>query len=322
VTTLQLILVYVADLVFADPPWMPHPVRLFGIVNTGAERVARRIVHSDSALLAAGALVAAIVSGGVGVGTWLLLNTLGTVSPFMRTLTATYLAYTALSVRGLDRTGKEVVALLRGNRIEEARSSLAMIVGRDTRTLDGPEILRAVIETLAENTSDGVVAPMFYLALGGAPAALSYKAINTLDSMIGYKNNRYFYFGKAAARLDDLANIVPARLTALLVIVAAFILRLPWRKTLRIVLRDAGLQPSPNSGYPEAAYAGALGIRLGGLNFYGGLPSRKPPLGDPAHELTTELYPKAQRLLYVTSGLMLLASIGIAAFVRRLIWHS
>lgn len=232
---------------------------------------------------------------------------------------AVYLAYSTLSIRGLDDAGGKVVGELRRKELEKARASLSMIVGRDTDALDQAEILRAVTETVAENCCDGVVAPLFYLALGGVPAALTYKAINTLDSMIGYKNERYFYFGKLAARLDDVANVVPARLTAALVAVAAWLLCLPWRNVLRIVSRDAHLQPSPNSGYPEAAFAGALGIRLGGLNFYGGRPSEKAYLGDAQNALALELYPEVRRLFYATSLLMLALSLALAAFLWRVL---
>jgi adenosylcobinamide-phosphate synthase len=190
-----------------------------------------------------------------------------------------------------------------------------MVVGRDTQTLDEPEILRAVTETVAENCCDGVVAPLFYLALGGPPAALTYKAINTLDSMIGYKNERYFFFGKFAARLDDVANFIPARLTALLVAVAACCLRLRALDALRITWRDARLQPSPNSGYPEAAFAGALGIQLGGLNFYGGKASQKAPLGEMRRPLDQHVFSEVRYLFYATSFAMLALSVVVSGYL-------
>jgi adenosylcobinamide-phosphate synthase len=168
---------------------------------------------------------------------------------------------------------------------------------------------------MAENCSDGVVAPLFYLSLGGVPAALTYKVINTLDSMIGYRNNRYLYFGKFAARLDDVANFVPARLTALLVALSAVCLRLHGLDALRVTRRDARLQPSPNSGYPEAAFAGALGIRLGGLNFYRGQASEKAYLGEARRPLSLGLFPEVRRLFYTTSSAMLAVSLLISAYL-------
>lgn len=169
---------------------------------------------------------------------------------------------------------------------------------------------------MAENSSDGIVAPLFYLAIGGIPAAFAYKAINTMDSMIGYKNDKYLYFGRVAARLDDLVNLLPSRLTATFVILASGFLYSRWKKVLLIVLRDARLQPSPNSGYPEAAFAGVLSIRLGGVNSYGGRKTNKAHLGEPERRLTTDLYPEVRQLLYSTSILALAASVALGTFLR------
>ena len=318
-TATQLLVAYVADLAFADPPWLPHPVRFFGLVTSVMEKTCRKFARTPRALRAVGVLTALAVSSGAGLGAWVLLKWVRNSSVLAEYALSTYLAYTTLSLRELDRAGRQVVLELRGGHLERARSALAMIVGRDTRTLDTCEIVRAVIETVAENTSDGVVAPMFYLALGGVPAALTYKAINTLDSMIGYKDDRYLYFGWAAARLDDVVNFLPSRLSALLAIAASFILRLSWKRSFRIVRRDARLQPSPNSGFPEAAYAGAIGVRLGGINVYDGRDVRKAYLGDPIRELEPDLYPEVKRLLYTTSALMLIMSVALAALVRKLL---
>jgi adenosylcobinamide-phosphate synthase len=189
-------------------------------------------------------------------------------------------------------------------------------VGRDTSELDEQDISRAVIETVAENASDGVVAPLFYLALGGPALALAYKAVNTLDSMVGYKNDRYRHFGWAAARLDDLANFIPARITAVLVCLAADINRrfmsddAPSPRPWHIMLRDGRNHPSPNSGYPEAAMAGALGVRLGGPGTYGGQMSVKPYIGDALHSIGQKSVEKSVRLMY---GASLFAAVGAAA---------
>lgn len=298
---------------------MPHPVRLFGLATTALEKACRKLARTPRALRLAGALTTVLIISWAGLGSWLLLKWIHEFSPLAASIAAIYLAYTTLSVRGLDRAGGEVLGHLRSGRLDSARSALAMIVGRDTGTADEPEIVRAVIETVAENTSDGVVAPMFYLALGGVPWALAYKAINTLDSMIGYKNDRYRDFGWAAARLDDVINLVPARLTAVLVIAGSFVLRLCWKESYHVVRQDARLQPSPNSGFPEAAYAGALGVRLGGTNFYDGQPVRKAYLGKPVRELKPELYSKVRCLLYFTSALALLVSAGLAALIGKLL---
>jgi adenosylcobinamide-phosphate synthase len=313
----QLLTACLADLAFGDPHWMPHPVRFFGVFIAHGETICRKIARSDRALLYSGALLVLVLTSGVALGTWQILKKLTRVSPAAGAVLVLYLAYSTLSIRGLDLAGKEVIVELRRHNTQRARSLLAMIVGRDTGALEEQEIVRAVIETVSENCCDGVVAPLFYLSLGGVPAALAYKAINTLDSMIGYKNERYLYFGRFAARLDDAANFVPARLTAVLVAFAACVLRLRWRDSLRIVRRDAHLQPSPNSGYPEAAFAGALGIQLGGLNFYGGRPALKAPLGDLRKELSIDLYPQVRRLFYAASAAMLALSLAAAACLGR-----
>jgi adenosylcobinamide-phosphate synthase len=310
-TTWQLILAYSADLAFADPAWMPHPVKFFGRLAEWGEAAGRNMARSPRTLKLAGVLMALTIPMLAGAGSWLLLEIVGKFSLATEYLAAIYFAYSALSVRGLDQAGKVVIDDLRRGDVTQARTSLGLIVGRDTQDLDEPEIVRAVLETLAENSCDGVVAPLFYLALGGVPAGLAYKAINTLDSMIGYKNDRYLHFGWAAAKLDDVVNLVPARLTAVLAAAAAFLLRLRWKESLQIACRDARLQPSPNSGFPEAAFAGALGVRLGGMNRYGGCEFRKAYLGDPKRDLTSALYPQVRRLLYLTSALAMVVSMAI-----------
>jgi adenosylcobinamide-phosphate synthase len=309
----QLVVAFLADLAFGDPPCMPHPVRLFGFFISQGERLARKIAHSNRALFWAGAALTIALTCAISTGAWLVLKLLYHPSPAAAIIVALYLAYSTLSVRGLADAGTAVVTHLQHKDLAGARASLAMIVGRDTDTLDEPEILRAVTETIAENCCDGVVAPLFYLSLGGVPAALAYKAVNTLDSMIGHKNNRYFFFGKFAARLDDVANFIPARLTALLIAAAAFCLRLGALGALRAAWRDARFQPSPNSGYPEAAFAGALGIRLGGLNFYRGQPYQKAYLGEMQRPLTLDRFAEIRHLLYATSAAMLSLSFLISA---------
>ncbi len=266
-------------------------------------------------MLALGSLVALAIPAGAAVSTWILLKEISRVSVLAGWGAAVAIAYSTLSVRSLDEAARGVINRLSQAKITEARNALAMIVGRNTLALDEPEIVRATIETVAENTSDGVVAPLFYLMIGGVPAAIAYKAINTLDSMFGYKNDRYLYFGRASARLDDVANYLPARLTAVLVTIGALLLGLSWKNAIRIVLRDARSQPSPNAGFPEAAYAGALGIRLGGTNSYGGQTVQKAYIGDAGRHLTVKLQPETRRLLYLTSLLAVGVSVaGIAIF--------
>ena len=317
VTGFEITLAWLADLAFGDPQWMPHPVRFFGFLTKLGEKMSRFVAGSNRRLLLAGAAVAAGIALGTCAGTWFALSVIKRVSPLAAALATVYLAFSALSLRALDQAGCEVIESLKSGRLEDARNSLAMIVGRDTQRLEETEILRAVIETMAENSSDGVIAPLLYLALGGIPAALAYKSINTMDSMIGYRNDRYLYFGRIAARLDDVANFVPARLTAALAVLASLVLGLEWRGALRVVLRDARSQPSPNSGFPEAAFAGALRIRLGGTNSYAGREVWKAYLGDPKRQLALEMFPQVRRLLYATCGLGLVMSLALSALWWR-----
>jgi adenosylcobinamide-phosphate synthase len=281
------------DIAIGDPQWLPHPVRGFGWLVTRLEGLFRR---TELSARTAGVLFWAT---SVATACGLVRLTL----PWA----AVYWVWSLLALRDLDfQAGLVVRALERGD-LAEARSKLAMIVGRDTAGLDEPEILRAVIETVAENLSDGVVAPLFYFAIGGPVAMAGYKAINTLDSMCGYLNERYREFGWCAARMDDLANLAPARLTAVMVWICALAPGLDARRSIRATLRDARRQPSPNSGYPEAAVAGALGVRLGGLNHYAGVPSRKEYLGDPVRPLKAGAFHQARRILFGCAALMLAA---------------
>lgn len=195
--------------------------------------------------------------------------------------------------------------------IETARIKLSYIVGRDTENLEPVEIWRALVETVAENTSDGIIAPLFWLAIGGPVAAMAFKAVSTLDSMVGYKNERYLQMGWASARMDDLVNFIPARLTALLIVVSAPLCGLSWRDSLRITLRDRHNHPSPNSAHPEAAAAGALRIRLGGTSSYGGSVSQKQFIGDPLSPIDRSSYSDMIRLMYASTVIMAAISIAV-----------
>lgn len=281
------------DLAIGDPRWLPHPVRGCGWLISKSELLWRR---SGLPLRVAGVLLCGTV---VSLSTTIVWLTL----PWANV----YWIYSLLAIRSLDVESAKVIRDLAGGDIEKARRSVSMIVGRDTGHLDETEIFRAAIETVSENVSDGIIAPLFYLALFGPAGMAAYKAANTLDSMIGYKNEQYREIGWASARLDDVLNFLPSRLTAALVWVAAGILGMNLRQSLWVTLRDGGSQPSPNSGWPEAAFAGALGVRLGGTNYYRGIPSKKAYLGDPIYPLSTEVFRNSRRLLYVSSLLMVVA---------------
>ena len=282
------------DLALGDPRWFPHPVRGFGWLVVRLETFWRATPFRPRS---AGVLFT------ISAGQEFAFSAVRLTLPWL----TIFWIWILLALRDLDWEATLVWRALERGDIAEARSKLAMIVGRDTAHLDEPEILRAAIETIAENLSDAVIAPLLYLAIGGPVAMAAYKAINTLDSMVGYRNERYANFGWASARLDDAANFIPARLTAFLLWSCALLLGYDARRSCRITLRDAAGQPSPNSGYPEAAVAGALGIRLGGVNFYRGARSEKPYLGDALQPLDRRAFQATRVLLYASSALMMLA---------------
>jgi adenosylcobinamide-phosphate synthase len=301
---------YLFDWIAGDPEWLPHPVKLIGAAAEGGERLLRRPDQSPAVELAAGGaltvgLVAAVYMGTAKTITWAkrLWRPLGLI-------TETLLAWTCLASRSLHDEASAVVAALEAGDVVLARQRLSRIVGRDTQHLDPKEISRAVIETVAESCSDGVIAPLFYMAIGGAPLALAYKAINTLDSMIGHADERYFYFGKAAARLDDVANFLPSRLTALgITAVAASVEGANSVTALDTWLSDGMKHKSPNAGQPESAMAGALQVCLGGENFYEGESVKTPLIGGKFHAPSTQEAKRAIGIVAVVSVLGVVAAL-------------
>jgi len=290
-TTTALALGVVTDLLLGDPRWLPHPIRGMGLLIKALERFLRKIPFEKvSGCLLVCAVLLMIVSA--------VTVTLHWGGFFV----AAYWIFTCLAVRNLDQESNKVIAALREGDLHRARTLVGCLVGRDTGHLSDKDVTRAVFETVAENMSDAIVAPLFYLAILGVPGMVAYKAVNTMDSMVGYKNDRYLRFGWAAARLDDIANYIPARITAGLIVLMAALVRLRWRAAIRVVWRDAHLQPSPNAGYPEAALAGALGVRLGGLNYYFGHPVQKPFLGDPLEDLRWNKFSHVRLLLYLVAA--------------------
>jgi len=295
---------YLFDWIAGDPEWLPHPVRLIGKGVELGERTLRRPHQTAAAeLIAGGGLTLGLVAV-VGIGTaktiaWMYRQ--GRVAGFA---TETLLAWTCLASRSLHDEAFAVVAALETGDIDLARRRLARIVGRDTQNLDAEEISRAVIETVAESCSDGVIAPLFYMAIGGVPLAMAYKAINTLDSMIGHADKRYFYFGKVAARLDDVANFLPSRLTAFGIMAAAAAVEdASSADALDTWVRDRMKHKSPNAGQPESAMAGALQVRLGGQNFYEGESVMTPLIGKKFPQPSAQKANQAVRIAAVVSVL-------------------
>jgi adenosylcobinamide-phosphate synthase len=260
---------------------------------------------------AAGVLLALglpLLSAGLA---WALLRQAGRVHPWLSWGLNCVLIYFCVACRDMLNHARSVLLALKSGDLALARDKVAMIVGRDTQNLDEDGVLRACVESVAESASDGLVAPLFYAYLGGAPLALAYKAVSTLDSMIGYKNERYADFGWASARLDDLLNWLPARLSALLVALLAPLLGGSVGQTLQAVWQDASKQPSPNSGWPEAAFAGALGVRLGGPSVYGGVTSVKAWLGSPRQALSVPIASAACRLFFLLALAAVILGEGI-----------
>ncbi|WP_298271531.1 adenosylcobinamide-phosphate synthase CbiB [Geobacter sp.] len=289
------------DLLLGDPRWLPHPVVLIGRLISLLEKLLRRIVAEERA---AGVFLLVLTVGATFGIAWGLVRGAELLHPAAGVAVSALLGWTCLAARSLHGESRLVAdALVRGD-LPEARRFLSRIVGRDTADLDESEIWRGVVETVAENTSDGVIAPLLFLMIGGAPLALAYKAVNTLDSMVGYRNERYRRFGWASARFDDLANLVPARLTGVLICLAAPLVGLSGRNALRMMQRDGRNHSSPNSGIPEAAAAGALGVRLGGTNRYFGKPVEKPTIGDPLRPLDAGGWRGAVRLMYGAEGVL------------------
>lgn len=297
---------FLLDRLFGDPPSLPHPVRLIGTYISFFEKHVRRFVKSESGERAAGIMLLITTVGLAYLMAWSVLKLAGLINPFLYHGINILLMYTCIAARCLSEEGNRIYNSLKAGDLPQSRRLLSMIVGRDTDRLGKDEIIRGTIETIAENTSDGVVAPLFYMFLGGAPLAIAYKAVNTLDSMVGYKNEKYLHFGRASARFDDAANYIPARLTGILMVLASRLLGLNYKNCLKTLIRDRRKHSSPNSGFPEAAAAGALEVQLGGINHYFGKPVEKPTIGEPLCSFDITDIKSAIRLMYMTAILTLI----------------
>lgn len=299
---------FLLDQFLGDPPGWPHPVRWLGRLVTFLEPPLRRFFPER---LGGGVLVLLVVGAAGGfAGVLLILSSM--IHPWLACAVAALLIYYGLAARSLERETTAVLEMCAKEDWPEARRRLARIVGRDTADLLPAEIYRACIETVAENASDGVMAPLFYAGLLGPIGLWAYKAINTLDSMVGYRNEKYLHFGWAAARLDDVANWLPARLTWLLLALAAALTGHAGGAALRLGWRDGRKHPSPNAAWSEAAMAGALGVQLGGPSSYQGRLSEKPLLGDPGAALTLAKSRQAIRLMLAAAWLALWVAMVLA----------
>ena len=349
----QILTAVAIDLVVGDPRWLPHPVRGIGWLAGWLEALSRRML---GATRLAGLLAALGTYLLVGLATWGAICLAAAIHPWAADAVAIFAIYTTIAARDLARHSMAVYRPLVSGNLGEARRRVAAIVGRDTEQLDEAGVVRAAVESVAESTVDGVTAPLFFAAIAGPVGAMVYRAVNTLDSMFGHEDDRYREFGWAAARIDDLGNYLPARLTAPLICLAAAIISVfqrlvsalkpeaqarkvlsklvgapsslarwasvvPAAHALRTLLRDGRKHASPNSGLAEAAMAGALGVQLGGTNYYDGQPLEKPTIGDPLVPLSPRHIPRANALMFLASGLFLAAGLGLRAGTLHL-WHA
>ncbi|NLJ76248.1 MAG: cobalamin biosynthesis protein CobD [Peptococcaceae bacterium] len=313
---LYVAIAFLLDLLIGDPRWVPHPVVLMGKAIGTLERFSRGVFHHPLMLKIMGFLTVLITVVGSWLLTYLLINWLSGINYWAGVVLSIWLISTTIATRGLARAAGEIYLLLQRGDLPAVRYQVGMIVGRDTDQMEPESAVRATVETVAENIVDAVVAPLFYAFLGGAPLAIAFRAVNTLDSMLGYKNERYIHFGLAAARLDDVASYIPARVTGLFLLISAWIARMNVKGALQAILRDASGHPSPNSGIPEAAVAGALGVRLGGINYYNGSPSFRAYMGMNLIPLAPRHIKLTVRLLYLSSCLAVLTGVMISYFFR------
>jgi adenosylcobinamide-phosphate synthase len=305
------------DAVAGDPEWMPHPVRLMGCAITRGEALLRS-GRPRRDLLTGTILSVLVVAASAGM-TWAVVKVASGAGNLAATLAAVALAWTALAIRGLDSTAAAVEHALQAGNLNGARRAIRALVGRDPDALDQTGLIRAAIESVAENCSDGVIAPMLYLFAGGPVAAIAYKAINTLDSMIGYADDRYRWFGRSAARLDDFANFIPARMTAVCLIAAAAAVSRRAAQAYAACVASARMHNSPNAGYPESTMAGALGIRLGGDAVYRGEAEHHAEMGfDEREPIITDIA-SARAMMRLATALALCSFALVRFAVLRLL---
>ncbi len=304
---------FVIDLLVGDPRALPHPVRWMGATISGTEKSFRSLAPN---LFIGGLVFALTLILAAYLAAWGLVRFADAVHPMFGTAVQVILIAYAISVRSLWDAAGEVWKALNRDDLQEARQKVAMIVGRDTAGLERNEVARAAVESVAENFVDGVVSPVFYAAIGGAPLAMAYKMVNTLDSMVGYRDGRYLLFGRASARIDDVANFLPARFSVPVIAAAAQWLFRSGKRVLKIAAGQGRRHSSPNSGLPEAAFAGALKVRLGGTDTYRGTRIDKPVIGTGHPKPETAHIPKACSLLLLSSALWILLVWGVQTFTR------
>ena len=302
---LIMILGYIMDLVFGDPYWFPHPVRFIGKLISKTEKFIRKHAKSEKSLKYWGILMWLVPVVTTALVTALIVK-IASFNKYVEIFVSAFIIYTTLSTKCLKDEATKIYNVLETGDIKKSRVQLSYIVGRDTTNLSQSEIIRATVETVAENTVDGTISPMFYGFLFGPVGAMTYKAINTLDSMVGYKNDKYLNLGCVSAKLDDVANFIPARLTAIFMPLGAFLCGMNGLNSFKIAIRDRKNHKSPNCAFAEGAAAGAIGVQLGGTNIYFGKEVYKPTIGDKKRELENYDIVRMNKLMYATTANVLL----------------
>ncbi|MDU4934366.1 MAG: adenosylcobinamide-phosphate synthase CbiB [Peptostreptococcaceae bacterium] len=291
---------YITDLIVGDPYSFPHPVRYIGKLIRYVEKKVRKVAKTDKDLKIGGFVLWFFTVIPTYLITYLIIK-LSSFNPYVFVFVNAFIIYTTLATKCLKDEAVKIYRVLKTGDLEQSRIQLSYIVGRDTEHLSEAEIIRATVETVAENTVDGIIAPMFFAFIGGAPLAMAYKAVNTLDSTVGYKNEKYLHIGFASAKIDDIANYIPARISVLLMSIGSLVLGYNYKNAANIAIRDRKNHKSPNCAFSEGAVAGALGIQLGGTNIYFGQEVYKPTIGDKDREIESDDIVKTNRIMYATS---------------------
>lgn len=302
ISLVALVMGYILDLIFGDPYWMPHPVRFIGNLISILEKVIRRFMPKTKRGEYIGGIILTVMVVSISMVIPLVIILMAkSINTYLALTVETFMCYQILATKSLKVESMKVYDELEKNDLPSARKAVSMIVGRDTKDLTFSGVAKAAVETVAENTSDGIIAPMIFIAIGGAPMGFFYKAINTMDSMVGYKNEKYMNFGRFAAKLDDVVNYLPARISAYQMILSSFFLRYDYKNAFKIYKRDRYNHESPNSAQTESVCAGALDVQLAGNAYYFGKLYEKPTIGDDIREINYDDIKKANRLLYCTS---------------------
>lgn len=313
--SLQIAIAFILDILIGDPRWLPHPIRMIGRCIEYLERPLRSIFASERV---AGIFLTGIIVAGSYLITFKVISFFYSLGNVWGIAVSIIIIFYSLSIRDLLKETGGVLKALKSGNLPKARSNLSRIVGRDTHNLNEQQVATGCIETSAESCVDGIIAPLFYAFIGGPALAMAYKSINTLDSMVGYKNEKYCNFGWASATLDDIANFIPARIAAIILPISSYICGADFSNSIRIVMRDGQKHPSPNSGISEAAIAGALRIRLGGPSTYNGVPSNKPFIGDPIKNVSFDDISNTTKIVMVSAIISVVSGIAFMLIVGYL----